>query len=282
VEEVRVGPLTLRDLDAVLLDLGPLREVSGSPVAGLLPAHAFDGLLLTLDFARETVVVAEGTLPPPDGDEVLALDPGELPRLTLGVAGRPTPFLVDTGATHFLALGGPAERELAFRSPVVETGRSMTVAGIAMRRQGRLAGDVTCGRHVVAAPVVAVSAGEGASLGTVFLASFRTTFDLASRRIRLERAAGSPIRTLPVRSPGMGVIPADGAWAVAYVSPESPAARCGLVVGDRIATIDGLPAELVGETMREVLVQTRDALRLGVVRPEGVREVVVEVVTLVE
>jgi C-terminal processing protease CtpA/Prc len=66
------------------------------------------------------------------------------------------------------------------------------------------------------------------------------------------------------------------------VSPESPAARCGLVVGDRIATIDGLPAELVGETMREVLVQTRDALRLGVVRPEGVREVVVEVVTLVE
>lgn len=282
VDELRAGPLTLRDVDAVVLDLTILRRACGLPVAGLLGAPAVDGLLLTLDVAGRAVTVAEGTLPPPDGRDVLPLTEDALPTVVLDVGGRPVPFLVDSGGTHFLALPAAVADGLPFRSPVVETGRSATVAGTAVRRDGRLAADVTFGRHRVAAPVVSVTPAEGASLGLAFLESFRTTIDLAGRRIRFERDAASPVRTAPIRSPGAGFVQEGGAWVVAYVLPGSGAQRAGLAPGDRVETVEGLPVAQVGDALRQVLFLASDSVRLGVARPDGVREVVVEVATLVE
>jgi hypothetical protein len=282
VGEVRAGGIALRGIDALLIDMTPFESVSGCVIDGVLPAGAFRGFLLTMDFAAGAVVVSEGELPPPDGAEILPLDDSTLPRVTIDVGGRPMSLVIDSGSDGFLDLPATATGGLQSRSEPRLTGRVQTIGGQRPQRQARLACDVALGRHRLAQPVVTLSAADYASCGTALLESFRTTFDMANRRVRFERPTDAPVTCRQVRSVGFGVLRGGGAWTVAYVLDGSPAASAGLLEGDRIETIDGLPAAKISKTMFGAVVATSPSVRLGVADARGTREVVVEVATLVE
>jgi len=282
VREVRIGGAVLRGIDAMLIDMAPFGRATGVAIDGLLPAGAFPGFLVTMDFAAGEVVVAQGVLPPPDGGDVLPLDDGTLPHVTVEVGGRAMSLLIDSGSTDFLSVPGAAAAGLRFRAEPRVTGRFMTIAGPVASTQARLQGDVAWGRHRLVQPVVTLNAGDEGTCGTALLDAFRTTFDTANRRVRFERTSAAPIHCKPVRSPGFGVLRGGDTWTVAYVLGGTPAATAGLRVGDRIATVDGLPAAQIGSTLFAVIVAASPSIRLGVVRPDGVRELVVPVATLVE
>jgi membrane-associated protease RseP (regulator of RpoE activity) len=202
--------------------------------------------------------------------------------VTVAIGGRLMSLLIDSGSTDFLSVPDGAVEGLSFRSAPRVTGRFMTIAGPVASTQARLAGNVAWGRHRLAEPVVTLTPGSEGSCGTGLLGAFRTTLDATNRRVRFERSSTAPVTCRPVRSPGFGVLRGAAPWTVAYVLDDTPAAAAGLREGDRIATVDGLPVAQLGSMLYEVIVATSASLRLGVVGPDGTREVVVPVVTLIE
>lgn len=282
IDALRVGPLVVREIDALVLDLSGLERVSGIRIDGILPAAAFREVLLTLDGPAARVTVERGELPPPDGADVLALEGGALPHVTVDVGGAPCRVLLDSGSTEFVTVPAALAPALRFRAPPVETGRVGTIADAVAVRSGRIDGSLAWGRHRIQDPVVGLTPAENGSAGLRLLTEFRTTFDLGHDRVRFERSTDAPILSRPVRSPGAGFLRGEDAWTVAYVLDGGPAARAGLRVGDRVDRMEGLPIAQVG-TMYEILVATSDTLRLRVTREgDAAREVAVPVETLVE
>jgi S1-C subfamily serine protease len=146
-----------------------------------------------------------------------------------------------------------------------------------------LDGTIAWGRHRLEDPVVALKSGDGGIAGMQVLRNFRITFDFGHARVRFERAGDEPIRSESVRSPGFRCMYDGGAWTVAYVLPDSPAARAGVHVGDRVETVDGQAVADIGVARLRTMTETGDALRLRTVAADGTtRDVVVDVATLVE
>ena len=281
VEEVAVGSVTLHGLDAVLIDMSPFERASGMRIDGLLPAAVFDGYLLTFDVPRGTVTLSEGALPA-NGPQTLALTDAQLPTVIVDIGGQPTPVMIDTGSTEFLGLPAADQARLRFASPPRETGRSLTVAGPVPLRRARLADDVVWATHRIVRPVVGLTGAATSTCGTGLLASMRMTLDRAHGRVRFERDGDAPITTPAVRSSGFGFTRDARGWTVAYVLDGTPAQAAGLVVGDRIERVEGLPATELAGTLAQVIVAASPSLRLTVVNESGAREVVVETITLVE
>lgn len=236
---LQCGPLTMREVDALVLDLTPLQQVCGDPVAGILPATMFRDCVLTIDYAGRRVDVArtDQVAPAELGGATVELRGGSLPRIELVIDGKPLPVLLDTGSSGFLAV--PKSLPLQFATPPRETGKQMTIGGALPSFQARLAGDVDWAGHVLHLPIVDLQTEDSAAVGTEVLAHFRVVLDQPRRRVTFARSSDAPIRFAPVRGQGFGFRIVGDAWIVAYVLDGTPAAAVGLREGDRIVAIDG-------------------------------------------
>lgn len=237
---LQCGPLTMRDVDALVLDLTPLQQVSGQAVAGVLPATMFRDCVLTIDYAARRVDVARlDTVAPAElgSGGTVALRGGSLPRIELAIGGKPLPVLLDSGSSGFLAL--PKSLPMEFASPPRETGKQMTIGGALPSFQARLAGDVDWAGHVLRTPIVDLQTEDSAAVGTEVLSHFRLVLDQARQRVTFARSTSDPIVFAPVRGQGFGFRIVADAWTVAYVLDGTPAAAAGMQVGDRIVAIDG-------------------------------------------
>lgn len=268
VGEARAGPLVLRRIDAVVLRTDVLDGAMGVPVDGVLPAGAFREMLLTFDFPAQTVTVGPGELDPTLAD-VVALGPEPLPSITFDLAGAKFLALLDTGSTEYLSIPESVAASAPFRSPPVETGKFATAAGTAARHQGRLGVPMTLAGHRLSDPIVSLQPTERGGVGVELMQHFRVTFDLTHDRVRFERSSGDPLRSPPVRGIGAGFFRRDGDPTVAYVLDDSPAARAGLRAGDRVETIEGLPARQMSGELTEILFARSPTIRLGVVPAAG-------------
>jgi len=282
IHEFRAGPLVDRDREALVVDLSLMERASGARIDGALPAAMFRGGLLTVEHGRGDATFGPGELPPADGKEVLTIEYDDRCYVTLDVGGHRCPVLIDTGNDGFMHVPAALETSLRFHQPPAIVGRFATLAGITPRRAARIDGTIMWGACQVADPVVELSAANYGNVGMEFLREFRVTFDFANRRVRFERAAGAPVRSPPVRSPGAGFLHDEGAWTVGYVLAGGPAERADLRAGDRVVAIDGRPASDVGTVEYEEMLATRAGITLRVVRDGAAREVVVAITTLVE
>jgi hypothetical protein len=175
------------------------------------------------------------------------------------------------------------ESSLRFRAKPVVVGYIASLAGQTPIRAGRLNETIAWGRHRIVSPVVDLTSGSNAVAGIDVLREFRITFDFSHSRVRFERSDDEgPIRSRSVRSLGIGFLRKDGASIVEYVLDDSPAARCGVQVGDCIETIDGRPVAGLSRAQRNEMLHDRTSLRLRVTGVGGTRDVVVPVATLVE
>ena len=282
IQEIRAGPLVESDTGAEIVDLSLAEQALGTRVDGVLPASAFRDGLLTFDYAGGTVTVALGELPPPDGREVLALRPGPLPCIPVDIGGNPVTVLLDTGSSSALCVPAACEPSLRFHAPPAAVGMHGTLAGVVRDRAARLDGTIAWGRHRIADPVLSLTPGEYGLAGRELLGEFRVTFDFAHARVRFERPGSEPIRSKPVRGIGAGFLRRDGVSIVEYVFEGGPAARAGLRVGDRIEAVDDCPVGELAYSPRAERWDGRESVKLRIVGPDGPRDVVVPVVTVVE
>jgi predicted aspartyl protease len=288
IQELRAGPLLLRDVDASIVDLELLAGAIGRPFDGILPVTAFREVLLTIDYPGRTVTVRRGELPVPgegsEGAHVVPLNMETLPHVMISPGDKadvePLSMLLDTGSSGFLSI--PSASTLRFRSSPVATGRHVTLGVVVPRRQGRIDGTLMWAGHALEDPVVALAPDHRGYAGAALLRHFRVTLDMAHKRVRFEHDSAEPIRCPPVRGIGAEAIRQPGRWIIDYVLDGSPAALAGLAVGDRVETVAGIPVAEMPGVVFDVLLATGPSVRMRVSGPSGTRELDIPVVTFVE
>ncbi len=215
LETLHLGSARFAGVSAKIHDLNKIWG-DGAP-SGILGFDLFGDRLVTLDLPLQRLIVREGQLPEPDGNEVLEYkvhsieDPlGKrlVPTIEISVAGQS--MNVELSPLGFGTLTLPkAQMEqfpLASESGVI--GHTRNQDGTFPILGGALEGAMEVGGHRFDNPSVFFSESfEYPSLGSGTLESFVLTLDLAHRRVRLERPAG---RANPLLANAAGLVPQSG------------------------------------------------------------------------
>jgi predicted aspartyl protease len=264
IDDLVIGEFTCKGIWTIAADL-PF----GDAMDGIIGMDIFAQYLLTYDYPGKKLVIDRGTLPEPDGQDILSYTPrmpNSHPVIKVDVDGTQREFVVDTGmggwfglapdeAEHVTCLAGPRPGPL-----------SLSIGGVLRSEYARVDTTLAIGRHLVRRPIVRL--GEGNIIGTLFLQNFSVTIDGANRRIRLTRA--SDISAPSLRHLGIQLKLEDGKMVIWDVHPESHAAQIGLAVGDVVLTLDGQPAEdLYGTPAWHTLLESAEAVSIRFTQDEN-------------
>jgi len=268
VDSIRVGGALLAGLTAVSAD-----GVLGGEVDGILGLSALANLLVTVDVGAGTFTLAEGSLPAPNGRDLLPLVPldgywgaGRLWGVEIDAGGTKAAAVLNLLSPGAVGTTPQLASAASFSSPPVASGRVMgPMIGRVERRVGRLGGDLRIGGYTLQRPLVSVfpvppQLPPSWSLGAGVLRSFAVTWDQRGRVVRLARADASPIPAPPpVRDFGFdaGGGPGGGAYTVRFVIPGSAAERAAIREGDELLLADGkAPASLDAPAWRALAART--------------------------
>jgi predicted aspartyl protease len=263
------GGICFGTFDAFVTDLSNLPRAPGGRLDGLLGLPLFRDVLLTVDYPRARLRVERGTLPPPDGLDVLPLQiaAGGRALVPLRLGGREVWANIDTGFSGGLVIPDWAVASFPGAERSVAAGEKFRfVHGASSRsRVARLTDDLRLGRHVIRRPVVSVGVGDEPTIGSAYLRHFAVTLDQKNRRVRFSRLKVGAIEVPPVYRPSFEV---DATGVVRAVLPGGAAEGVGLRVGDRVTAVDGVPLnELRGRGARpRPAVARPDLLTLDVER----------------
>ena len=261
-QTVRVATMTVGDfsfgpLDVPAFDTAELSRVTGfEHFDGVLGAEIFEQRVVTIDAARgQLSLVAPSGFKPAVGAVAVpfALDENEMPIVTASVSGVAGSFQVDTGDRSGLTLFGPFWRAHDLDRAIAPTVTAMTGYGIGGPILGIVGRPSTflLGGFSIPHPVVRLSLqksgsftvkNRAGSIGMSILKRFEVSFDYPHHTMWLARGPGFDAPD-PYDKGGMwlGLAQQDGLDVVAVTS-GSPAAEAGLMEGDLLTKIGGLPA----------------------------------------
>lgn len=295
-----VGTFTLTDAHGIVLDLGPLREGLREGVEGILGFSALSRYAVTFDFTNGTLELAENAearVPGTGGARVpFRMVAGQVIVPVRVDGGVESGFVLDSGAWRTFLPPEVADRidvPPARRLPGIP---SSGVAGPVLQTEAFRVRSLSIGQLEVARPIVlAASATDSAArtafqtvtrargvLGADILRRFRLTVDFPRQELTLEprREVATAAREEDESETtfvGPGVVLAAGVFPrVRHVLADSPAARAGIRVGDRVTAIDGTPtADLSVEGMRlRLLGPVGSTVRLAVRAARGGERVI--------
>jgi hypothetical protein len=163
-------------------------------VDGVLGLVAYQELLLTLDYPGQRLSLARGTLPPPDGRDVLAATRvGPFIGIPVVFGGVRETGVIDTqGGTGFQATEAVAS-QLVFQGPLRVVGRVVVGHGVPVElRMGVLQGDARLGGHLIHQPRIAVhplppDIPSRVTIGLDVLRHFILAIDQRTMAVRLTR-----------------------------------------------------------------------------------------------
>jgi hypothetical protein len=195
LDSLRIGDALIRNLEVAGGD-----AVAQLGLDGVLGLDAYADLLLTVDFPNERLVLSRGSLPAPDGREVLrAVRVGPFVGIEVDAAGVKEIGVVDTqGGVGFAVIPEVAER-LTFATPLQVVGRAVVGGTAPVEVRGaRLAGELGLGRYRFTQPRIAVhelppSIPSHITIGTKVLRHFAVTVDQSAMAVRLVRADSAAI-----------------------------------------------------------------------------------------
>jgi hypothetical protein len=291
LDSLRVGTATMTGITAVGAETLP------AEVDGILGLGTLAELLVTFDPGARTLTLAEGSLPAPNGRDLLPLvsagpfwNVGRLVGVEIDAGGQRGVAVLNLQSPSSVTAAPSVAAGVSFAAPPVVAGRVVgPVLGNVERRLGRLAGDLRVGAYTFQRPLVNVvplppQVPQSWALGAAALRGFVITFDQKDGVVRLARADTSPIPAPPsVRDFGFDVGgPGMSAITVARVAPGSPAERAGVQPGDELVAADGrAAAQLDGAAWRTLLART-DAVTFRFRRGSAERELALHATTLVQ
>jgi hypothetical protein len=195
LDSLRVGDVVVRRLA-----VGRGDEIQRLGVDGVLGLDAYADLLLTLDYPAGRLTLTRDTLPTADGANVLpAVRVGPFVGIAVDLAGTKEIGVIDTQGGMLVQAVPPVAGRLRFVQPLRVVGRAIVGGHAPVEvKAGRLAGDMTLGRHVFHQPRVAVhplppDIPSRVTIGAGALRYFRVAIDQRSMRVGLARADSAAI-----------------------------------------------------------------------------------------
>ncbi|MGC4120870.1 MAG: aspartyl protease family protein [Myxococcales bacterium] len=271
LKEVLLGAERYQDVAFQVFDLSGLNAVTHLRLDGILGLPFFEGRLLVVDYPAKRLTTPRGTLPEPDGKNVLALKLGSdgIPTVAMRARDRELEFKVDTGSNGWVSVDAIAGEQLQRAGPILVSGFSASLGTTSMEWSMCLAEDLWLGAHRIPVPVVSVS--PHSTIGSALLEDFRVTIDHDRWRMKLEGGAG-PLETETSRNAGIGIVWEGDTAKISYVLPGHPSAR-QVVVGDVLVSVEGVPSEQLDVVELFTLAGDRSRLRVVVQRGSERRQV---------
>lgn len=246
IGSIELEGLTIKGLTSIAFDGLPFPRTADSP-RGVLGPYSLAGLLITLDYPRETLTFTRGVLPEPDGQEIFGWEGRQrLPEIPIVVGGESVTVHLDTGSSGGVSVPTALAPRLSLEGPLTDAGYAQTVDQVRGVRAGRLRGEVRLGRFTVENPMltfVDMGAGVG-NVGVGILGTLAITVDPAHRRLRLTGPADGRLTQRNTIKPHYGMQLTDLGGdppEVLVVDAGSPAARGGVNLGDRLVAMNGRP-----------------------------------------
>jgi predicted aspartyl protease len=200
---VEVGPLTVKNLETVALDLSKMSARLGKPLHGVLGHSFLNGRIVQIDYPKQTVRIysrspfAKPTQANTPGRTVLSFRYDDNVLVDgVFVNGKKLTANLDTGSDDSFKLTPAAVTYLGLEGEFngARTTTSVGFNGVSENREGKV-DNVTVGGISVAAPAV-VFFGKGTgrdkkpwgiNIGNAFLKDFVLTIDYRSKLLILEK-----------------------------------------------------------------------------------------------
>jgi hypothetical protein len=258
--QIQIGNLTFEDTSASPVDFAPLAKHIGHSLPLLLGDDAFNELSVDIDFAHHRIAFSTpASQTKPDGATEIPLTRFEdIPLVPVSIEdAAPAQFELGLGNSsdvlvyqsyydaHHLLDGRRASKRLA-----AGTG-GVLVEPVATLSRAEFAGLTF--RSVPAAFIPASQTGTksdviAGDLGLPILSRFRLIIDYSHNRLYAVPYGDVTRAPLSKDRLGLFVTKEDADFAVKFVAPNSPAEAAGFKAGDKIAMIDGKPAQAWPET----------------------------------
>ena len=184
IRELSVGDARFRGLAAAA---DPF--LNGHDEAGVLGVNVFRNVVLSVDFARNTVSFSSGRLRPANGVDILAYTPSEggAPTIQISVCGLKIAVGIDTAAPAMLRLPRSMMSDLKCDRHVVGSDNVVGAqAGPSGVTDARLDGDIRFADIRLHNPVVRFGDGPARFIGSGALAAVVLTLDQTHHLLRLQ------------------------------------------------------------------------------------------------
>jgi hypothetical protein len=282
IDSLTIGSAKLSGFTAAVT---PLFESSPDTFDGIISIAVLKHFLATMDFPHGVLRLERGTLPEPNGRDILAFagrDQGGRVDVMLDLGSVRTAAVLDTRSFGGFVLPDSLEPRLSF----VDTARTVSRArgpslGSFTLRRGQLNAPVRLGWFEAQKPVVTLRDRGGSVIGMPILQQFVITLDVANKRLRLTRPDGSQRLTVPQEPAapaganppasgpplGFALAPsADGSLTIVGVVQSSNAERAGLRDGDTLVELDGVAAAQMNVSVFRAIGAKRTPVRIVVER----------------
>jgi D-alanyl-D-alanine carboxypeptidase len=188
---IEVGGARFEGVEGSARDFAELPP--GEKVDGILGFGLFADCLLTLDYPASRVRLEQGSLPAPNGRDVIPFrSPRGVPSVTLTVAGRDMDADLDAGAQGGIMLPEAEAARLPLSEPPAVIGRARTAHNEFEIKAATLDGDATLGALTLRRPRVEFQPMfEVANVGARVLQDLVVTFDQQRGAVRLASRTGS-------------------------------------------------------------------------------------------
>lgn len=169
------------------IDLSRVFPGPADPV-GVLSAGLFRGYLVTFDYPGARIVIQPGDLPPANGADVLAFDPGRrLPGIHITIADVAIEADLDSGSGRALVLPSSYAAKIPVEGPLTDAGTAKLVNREIALKRGEVRGSLRIGRWTFDRPsVLFADEAPGANVGYEILRRFAVTLDRKNGRLRLD------------------------------------------------------------------------------------------------
>jgi hypothetical protein len=201
--------VTIRSLNIAGVEFGNVKasQFAGPMqpnVDGILGFLLFRDYLFTLDYPRQQLTLAQGSLPAADGREIVPFRmPDDIPAIELSFGSQKIDAHIDSGGKG-LSVPTKFAQNLKFASDLVVLGKGFTVANSFEIKGARITSDVRLGEYTFSNPFVEINPiFPTGNFGSYALRSFAITFDQKNKLVRFVAADKTIVLAGPkmMRSP---------------------------------------------------------------------------------
>jgi hypothetical protein len=271
VDEIAIGPLKMHDQMGFTTEIYK-PTIEGIAVDGMVGFELFARLAVTIDYGRQTLTFSDfGHFNPKGlGTAIPFTFYDHLPDVAGKIDDLPARFDIDTGSRVEVDVTSPfvAQKNLRARfSKGVSAVTGWGVGGPSRSYVVRMP-SLTLGTVKVDNPTAGLSEAKGGSIsdpnyegniGSGFLKRFVTSFDYSRQIMYLKPIVPPPVDAGRFDRSGMWINATPEGYAVTDVSTDGPAAQAGVMVGDVITQLDGMPVTMEGLSDARILLRSRAA-----------------------